>query len=225
MATSVLIQEELEIPFTRSLEDFRAWARSDEFPKKGRIDYVAGRIEVDMSPEDLYTHGNLKTKLVSAIDQVASLSDLGDVFSDATRVSSRNADLSAEPDAVFVSYRSLETGKVRLVPKASGEPGRFVELEGAPDLIAEIVSDDSVAKDTKRLPAAYWRAGVAEFWLADARGADFLFQIYCRGPEGWLPVPRDADGFQVSVVFGCSFRVTRRRGRLGHWTYNVDRRP
>jgi Uma2 family endonuclease len=76
---------------------------------------------------------------------------------------------SAEPDIVFVSHEALLADRVHLVPGSSQEPGRYVELEGAADLIVEIVSDSSVGKDTRRLPEAYSRAGVREFWLADAR--------------------------------------------------------
>ncbi len=39
------------------------------------------------------------------------------------------------------------------------DAGRYVELEGAPDLVVEIVSDSSVAKDTQRLPPRYAAAG------------------------------------------------------------------
>ena len=54
VATSLLIEDRLEIPLgLRTLADFRAWALSDDFPEKGRIDYVQGRIEVDMSPEEV----------------------------------------------------------------------------------------------------------------------------------------------------------------------------
>ena len=42
----------------------------------------------------------------------------------------------------------------------------------------EIVSDSSVAKDTRRLPAAYHKAGVGEFWLVDARGPETSFTIH-----------------------------------------------
>ncbi|OHB83603.1 MAG: hypothetical protein A2V98_16150 [Planctomycetes bacterium RBG_16_64_12] len=50
MATTVVFEERVEIPLNlRSLADFRRWATSDDFPERGRIDYVAGRIEVDMS--------------------------------------------------------------------------------------------------------------------------------------------------------------------------------
>jgi hypothetical protein len=34
------------------LEGFRRWAFSAEFPEIGRIDYLAGDVEVDTSPED-----------------------------------------------------------------------------------------------------------------------------------------------------------------------------
>ncbi len=43
MATTVLFEEQLEIPLNlSSLADFRRWATSDVFPERGRIDYVGG---------------------------------------------------------------------------------------------------------------------------------------------------------------------------------------
>ncbi len=64
MAASVVFEEQLEIPLNlQTLEDFRQWALSDSFPDRGRIDFIAGRIEVDMSPEEIYCHGTLKTEL------------------------------------------------------------------------------------------------------------------------------------------------------------------
>ena len=41
MATAIILEDELEIPFVRSLAEFRVWAMSDNFPSAGRIDYVA----------------------------------------------------------------------------------------------------------------------------------------------------------------------------------------
>jgi len=37
----------------RDLQKFRAWAHSDEYPETGKIAYIDGEIEVDMSPEEL----------------------------------------------------------------------------------------------------------------------------------------------------------------------------
>jgi Uma2 family endonuclease len=134
------------------------------------------------------------------------------------------ADLSAEPDIVFISHDAVYTHRVRLVPKSSGEPGRYVEVEGPPDLVVEIVSDTSVAKDTRRLPAAYFRAGVPEFWLADVRGSEPVFVIHRPGPSGYEPVPRDAEGFQSSAVLGCRFCLDCARDPRGHWTFDLRER-
>ena len=157
MATTVVFEEQVEIPMDlSSLADFRRWALSDDFPERGRIDYIAGRIEVDMSPEDFFCHGTLKGEIFGVLHQRVKQGKLGHLVSDRTRISSVAADLSAEPDIVFLSHEALASGRVRLVPKAGGELGRYVEVEGAPDLIVEIVSDSSVTKDTQRLPEAYF---------------------------------------------------------------------
>ncbi|MHB8973865.1 MAG: Uma2 family endonuclease [Pirellulaceae bacterium] len=225
MATSINFQEQIEIPFFHSLAEFRRWTASADFPDKVRIDYIAGRVEVDMSPEDLFTHGNLKTKLIVVLGTLLEETDLGNIFSDCTRVTCPDADLSAEPDIVVVFHESLQSNRVRLVANASGERDRYVELQGAPELVVEIVSESSVTKDTQRLPDAYWRAGISEFWLADARGGELLFHIHRRGPTGYEPVPLDSEGFQYSDTFHTSFRLARHRHpRTGHWAYDLERK-
>ncbi len=222
MATSVIIEEQIEIPFMGSLADFRAWATSDRFPERGRIDYVAGRIEVDMSPEEVFCHGTLKIEIVRVLSQIVKTAGLGHLFTDSTRVSCPAAELSVEPDVVFVSEESLESGGVRLVPKATGEPDRYIELEGAPDLIVEIVSDASVIKDTQRLPTAYYRCAVREFWLVDARGEELVFQIHHRGPSAYQVAQPNPNGFQFSNVFNTWFRLTRRRNQRGRWLFDLQ---
>ncbi len=219
---SVLFEEQVEIPLgIKNLADFRRWAFSDEFPQRGRIDYVAGRIEVDMSPEDFFTHGTLKTEVSGEIRIRVNDLDLGHMLIAETRISSVPADLSAEPDVIVITHEALDEGRVRLVPKASGEPDRYVEVEGAPDLIVEIVSDNSVQKDTQRLPEAYYQAGVREFWLIDARGKELLFRIHHRGSRSFDAVPVQADGFQRSDVLDLSYRLDRDRHKRGHWVYRL----
>ncbi len=188
MATCLLLDQQIEIPLVRSLEEFRAWALSDEFPEQGRIDDIAGRVEVDMSPRDFFLHGTLKTEVVAGLHEIVKRKALGYLVSDRTRVSCPQAELSVEPDVAFISEEALASGRVRLVPKASGEADRYVEVEGPPDVVVEIVSDSSVTKDTKRLPAAYFQAGVHGYWLVDARGESLRFQIHRRGSSGFEPV-------------------------------------
>jgi len=226
MATSVIIEEQVEIPLDiRSLDDFRRWALSDRFPERGRIDFVAGKIEVDMSPEDVFCHGTLKVAIVAKLFQRIDPQDLGHLFTDRTRISVPAADLSVEPDIVFISHRSLDTGRVRLVPKSGGEPGRYVEVEGAPDLIVEITSDSSVIKDTRRLPAAYAKAGVREFWLVDARKEPLTFQIHHLLDKGYRLAQVEGEAYQESSVLACRFRLDGARNPRGHWKFNLLDRP
>lgn len=225
MATSVIIEDEIEIPIIRSLDDFRRWALSDGFPERGRIDFLAGRIEVDMSPEDLFCHGALKVAIAAKLFQRIEREDLGHLLTDRTRVSVPAADLSVEPDVLFISHECLDSHRVRLVPKSGGEPGRYVEVEGAPDLIVEIVSDSSVAKDTERLPAAYALAGVPEFWLADARKEPVVFRIHHLAEGTYRLADTDAEGYAGSNVFDCRFRLDATRDARGHWKFNLLDRP
>ena len=168
---SVIFEQQLRVPLgSASLDDFRTWVRSDDFPQNGRIDYIEGDVEVDMSPEDLFTHGTLKGKVCSVLLSLVEETDRGYLFVDRTRVSCPAADVSVEPDIVFLSHERLDDGRVHLVPKASGKSGEYIEIEGPPDLIVEIVSDSSVAKDTRRLPQRYFLAGVGEFG-----DVDFMF--------------------------------------------------
>ena len=121
---------------------------------------------------------------------------------------------------MFISRESLDSGRAWLVPKASSQPGRYVEIEGRRDLVIEIVSDGSVAKDTRRLPVAYFKAGVREFWLADARG-ETTFVIHHPGANGFEPVAVDGDGFQPSAVFGCRYRLDAVRDADGNWEFDL----
>lgn len=216
----IVLAEDVEIPLgIRDLADFRKWALSDDFPERGRIDFLGNRIEVDMSPEDLFCHGTAKMEIGTVLYLHVQNQDLGHVFSDKTRISSPIAELSAEPDILFLSHETLDQNQARLVPKASGGEGRFVEIEGAVDLVVEIISDSSVTKDTGRLPPLYFEAGVRELWLVDARGEELQFQIHHPGESEFQPAIVDGDGFQPSEVLKRRYRLERLTSSRGHWKY------
>lgn len=222
MSTCLLLEDQVEIPLGISgLDDFRRWSRSNVFPERGRIDYIAGQLEVDMSPENLFFHGSLKSRICYAIQDRVDELELGHVFVDSTRVSSIVADSSVEPDIVVLSQAAIDDGRVRLTPAASGNPDAFIEIEGPPELVVEIVSDSSVGKDTQRLPTAYFTAGVTEYWLIDARGAEMSFTVLHQGANGFKPAPQDENGFQRSTVLQCRYKLTRRRGLGGFWRYEL----
>jgi Uma2 family endonuclease len=222
MSVGVLFEDQLEIPpHVDGFDSFRRWARSDSFPERGRIDYIDGRIEVDMAADNILRHSSPKTEIGGVLHHCVKQLRNGLLFIDKTRVSCLEVDLSVEPDVVFVLHESLRTGRVRMVPTASLEPDDFIELEGPPDLIVEVVSATSVFKDTKRLFRAYFDAGVTEYWLADARGERLSFAIYRRGRNGFVKVPTDREGFQRSRVLGRHYRFERERGPNDVWIYDL----
>jgi Uma2 family endonuclease len=213
----------LRIPRTaRRLEGFRAWALSDRFPQTGRVDYLGGEVDVDMSPEDLQTHGTLKAALAAELFLLIAKPQSGYVFVDRTRVTSAAGELSVEPDVVVTLFSSLDAGRVRQVPAAAPVPGRFVELEGAPDLVVEIVSDSSEVKDTERLPAQYARAGVPELWLLDARGSEVRFEIRHLESGTYHRIEADGGGWQRSALLQAPCRVTRQPAPHNGWLYALE---
>jgi Uma2 family endonuclease len=116
---------------------------------------------------------------------------------------------------------AIDSGRVTLVRDSSGEEGQFIEIEGPPDLIVEIVSDSSEKKDTQRLPAAYFAGGVPEFWLVDARREQLVFQIHRRGADQFIPAATDAAGFQRSLVLAKGFRLERGKNAHGRPVYTL----
>ncbi len=209
-------------PSALLLDGFREWVYSDGFPETGRIDYLAGEVEVEMSPEDLQTHGTVKTAVAAELFARIARSGSGFVFADRTRVTAPEARLSVEPDVVAVLFASLDQGAVRQIPAASGSPGRFVELEGAPDLVVEIASDSSVIKDNERLPPRYARAGVGELWLIDARGAEPRLEVKVLAGFTYRATEQEAGGWARSPLLGSRVRLTRQATPHAGWLYELE---
>ncbi len=220
---AVIFEEEFSIPAGVSdLELFRRWTWDETFPERGRIDYLAGTVEVDLSPEDLYTHGVVKTAITARLYPLIVDTDRGSLFSDSTRVVSKPARLSVEPDVVAVLWDTLRQGRVREVPSTKAVEGRFIELEGAPDLVVEIVSDSSERKDRERLPRLYAAAGIPELWLVDSRGKNLAFEIYILGTAGYRRQPADSEGWSESPLLGRRVRLVRRLNELSRWVYDLE---
>jgi Uma2 family endonuclease len=130
-----------------------------------------------------------------------------------------NVGFAARPDAVYVSAASLQD-RVRLL---EGREEGYVELEGSPDMVLEVISPGSVRKDTKVLHRAYWEAGVREYWLVDARPEPLRFDVLRHTPRGYRAAAKK-EGWVKSAVFGKSFRLTRRLNALNHPEYALEAR-
>lgn len=216
-------EDTLRIPArAHTLAGFREWVHSEDFPDGERIDYLGGDVEVEMSPEDLQSHGALKAEIAAVLHELVARRRLGQVFIDRARVTAPQADLSAEPDVVVVLRESLDAGRVRYLPSPGKGPGRFAEIEGAPDLVVEVVSDASVKKDTERLPRLYAAAGIPELWLADARGPEPRLEIHRLAEAGYEQVHADAQSWTASPCLGLQVRLVRDEDPSGLWFFQLE---
>ncbi len=179
------------------LASFRRWADSEEFPSRGRFSFLQGQLWVDLAMEQLFTHNQVKTKFSAALSQLVDAENNGYFFPDGVRLSHPIADLSSEPDAVFVSYESIRQNKVKLV---RGQLSGYVELEGSPELVVEIVSSSSVGKDTKLLRDLYAQAGIEEYWLIDARSQSPSMAILRLTSGSYQPAPQTVAGHFSQVL-------------------------
>lgn len=224
---ALILAPDLRIPAgVHALPAFRRWCLSEELPERGRIDFQTGDVHVDLGPEDLYTHGAVKTAIAAELHGLIAKADRGTVFVDRARVTAPAAGLSVAPDVVVVLWESLEAGRVPEVAGAGpSRPGRFVELEGAPDLVVEILSDRSVRKDRDHLPRLYAQAGVPELWLVDARGDEVRFEVSTLRGGSYAPQPADAAGWAPSPLLRAQVRLTRRAVHGPRFRYDLETAP
>jgi len=101
-----------------------------------------------------------------------------------------------EPDLLFVA----RAGRGRITDH---------RLVGVADLVIEVVSDDSVARDLDDKLSEYQEAGVPEYWIIDPRPRRQRALFYQSDEAGrYQPVPVASDGvYRSQVVPGFWLRV------------------
>jgi Uma2 family endonuclease len=210
--------ERIRIPsWVVDLEAFRRWSE-DAYPETGRIAYLKGDVWVDMSKEQLFWHNDAKGEINTVAHLLVKTNRLGRYFTDGAFLSNVEADVSNQPDGMFVSAAGLQQRRVWVV---EGRGRGHVELEGTPDMVLEVVSDSSVEKDTVILRRAYAEAGIREYWLVDARQQPLRFDILRRNERGYV-ASRKRAGWLRSEVFDRWFRLTEQPGGDGFPVFTLD---
>jgi Uma2 family endonuclease len=211
--------EAIRVPeWVVDLESFRRWTDDDSFPETGQISYLTGEVWIDMSKEQLFTHNEVKSEINTVLRTMVKAERLGRYFHDGAFLSNTEADISNQPDGIFVSTEALHDGRVRVI---EGRTDGHVELEGSPDMVLEVVSRSSVEKDTEALRVAYAVAGVREYWLVDARTETIRFDILRQGRSGYTAVRKRA-GWVRSEVFSQWFRLSRQAGEDGYPEFSLE---
>lgn len=128
---------------------------------KARFDIVDG--VMIMAPAPTVDHQKILRQLFRSLDQFVSQRQLGDVlFAPLDVVIRREPLQTRQPDLLFISnHRSAIIGQV---------------IEGAPDLVAEVLSPSNTRSDIEDKLMDYASLGVQECWLVspEARSVEVL---------------------------------------------------
>lgn len=214
-----LYDEHLQIPnWVLDLESFRRWTDDDAFPETGQVSFLKGDMWLEMSKEQLFEHNQAKSEINSGLHVFVKAKRLGRFYMDGAFLSNEDADISNQPDGIFVSTSASQQKLVRVV---EGRTRGHVELEGTPDMVLEVVSDSSVEKDTVILRQAYAEAGIREYWLVDVRQSPPKFDILRLTPRGYV-ASRKRAGWSRSEVFDRWFRLTQQAGSDGFPQYTLE---
>lgn len=207
----VVVDERITIPgWIVSLADYRRWAESEEYPRRGWVSYLDGAIWVDPNMEEFLSHNRVKQAYNGMFFTLLSQHPVGSFVPDRMLLVNESANLSTEPDGLFYLWTTMQSGRLRLV---QGKVG-YTQFEGVPDTVLEIVSAGSEKKDLVTLRELYWKAQIPEYWLVDAREAEVRFDILRHTPNGYEETPLD-DGWLRSEILDRSFRIERTADPLG----------
>lgn len=161
-----------------------------EAPGEGRYEWVRGRL-VEMSPPPSFDNGRHIVFLLEIMDAYAQHHDLGVVVGD--HFAQRLGDTVRIPDVAF--FRKAHLDRIKAT-----------HSEGGADLVVEIVSPDSGARDRGEKFEEYERAGIEEYWIVDPIRR--LAEFYRLNNGLYGRVETDADGcVQSSTLPGFFVKV------------------
>jgi Uma2 family endonuclease len=216
-----VIDGKISVPFwVVDIDSFRRWTDMDDFPEKGQVWWLCGEVWADMSKEQIFSHLGVKREYYYVLTGIVKSAQSGLFLPDGLLLSNFAADISGNPDATFITNETLKSDRIRLIER---KEGGYVELQGSPDMVLEIVSDSSEKKDLFLLRQAYWEAGVREYWIVDARAGKLQFDVLHYTSKGYAKSRKKA-GWVRSEVFAKSFHLTRSTNALGHPEYTLETR-
>jgi Uma2 family endonuclease len=130
-----------------TLEDWKTW--------EGRWELIDGTA-YDMTPAPSFEHQRISTKLVAAIDHALEEAK--------RKTGGGECEVLAAPLDVFLPSGVVQPDLVVVCDPAKKSPRG---VEGAPDLVVEILSPSTASKDLTRKRWAYEVAGVPEYLIVD----------------------------------------------------------
>jgi Uma2 family endonuclease len=137
-----------------------------------RHEIIDGEHFVTASP--ITRHQRISLSLLHLIQSYLDTHPIGELFS--------------APFDVVLSFHDVVVPDLIYLSKSRAQLLTVKNLQGAPDLVVEILSPSTRPRDERLKRDLYERVGVAEYWLVDPERD--LVTIYRRGAAGFLPPVR-----------------------------------
>ncbi|MCU0238713.1 MAG: Uma2 family endonuclease [Pyrinomonadaceae bacterium] len=156
-------------------------------------EYVSGEVFTYMSVTK--SHNRLTKFFIRILQSFAEMKNLGEVFSEPYQMKMRFGDdyIGREPDVFFVS-------------KENSDKLKNTFLEGAADLVIEVISPESRSRDRGDKFYEYETAGVKEYWIIDYERQEVRF--YELNNEGIYQLAIIQDKIYYSKVLDGLFIKT-----------------
>ena len=135
-------------------------------PEDKRFQLLDG--EMVLAPSPTRRHQTILRQLSTALHGFVAESSLGQVWFAPLDVVLSDYDV-AQPDLLFVS-----NDRAGIVTEAN--------VQGAPDLVVEVLSPSSVQYDRGYKLTLYGRSGVREYWIVDPD--EETVEVYAAGDQG-----------------------------------------
>ncbi|GBC96400.1 hypothetical protein HRbin16_02203 [bacterium HR16] len=176
MAQPALRTERLRMTY----EEFLQWKDEDT-----HAEWVDGEVILVMPPKNRHQH--IVSFLDSLLRILLELTAMGEVRPAPFEVYLPSRPASREPDIVVVLGDNL-----RYLSE-----DRFT---GAPDLLVEVISEDSVRRDQVEKFLEYEQEGVREYWLVDSRPAHYGVEAFSLEGTTYVPIEVNEEGWLESKV-------------------------
>lgn len=158
-----------------SYEEFLAWADEDT-----RAEWVDGEV-IEFMPTGK-RHIRLVRFLITLISDYVELRGLGEVLVEPFQFWTRTSQALRRPEVAVLLTAHLD----RFTPAA---------MEGVPDLVVEVISEDSEARDRDDKRREYAAAGVPEYWIVEGReGRDGVTFLALQDDGTYEEIRPDAQG-------------------------------
>jgi len=167
------------------------YADYEKIPADGFRHEIIGGDEF-MTPSPNLEHQTVVLNLAAILRAFVRARKVGRVFVAPTDVLLSEHDI-VEPDVLFVSENrsSILTEK---------------NIQGAPDLVIEVLSPSTQAEDRGPKLALYERSGVAEYWIVDPSSKTVEIREF--GTTRRTRVYKEGQSFESALLAGLTIRLS-----------------